>query len=118
MSRNLHDREGVVKSSGQLFTVPAKLTERQKFVMECVTSEGSLDARQAGSRVHTRFGCSHCGPYRICQYAESNGRAILEALKGKGLLKRDRHHIYRRTEQPASTTPIAPAEDPADIFGF
>jgi hypothetical protein len=107
-------------TSDQLFTVPTKLTERQQFTLELVRNAGQMSALVAGAEIHKRLyagGCRYCKPGIPCQYAESNGRQVLEALRKKGLLKRDRHHIYRRTDQPDSTTSIAP-EDPADIFGY
>jgi hypothetical protein len=117
------ERRHANQGDGQLFTVPAKLTERQEFVLELVRSAGQMSALVAGVEIHKRLydgGCRYCKAAfpAPCQYAESAGRQVLEALRKKGLLKRDRHHVYRLSEQPASTQVVAPPEDPADVFGY
>jgi hypothetical protein len=105
--------------TGQLFTVPAKLTENQSLILELGRELGKIDALTAGIELHAAKGCRHCAfytPHGVipCQYAASQGRQVLEALRKKGLLRRDRHHIYRRTD---STTSIAP-DEPVDWGGY
>jgi hypothetical protein len=86
----------------RLFTVPPKLTERQNYVYE-LTADRRLNALTAGIELHRRQRCPYCQPDQPCQYAEANGREVLEALKRKGLVKMDRHHVYRRTDEPTTT---------------
>jgi hypothetical protein len=98
-------------TTAQLFHVPARLTERQAFVY-LLAQNGPLDATQAGVALHLKHKrqCG-CGPERACEWAASNGRAVLEALRRKGLLKRDRHHVYQRAD---STEQLQAGEhDPA-----
>jgi hypothetical protein len=100
-------------TEGQLFTVPPKLTERQQLIYQY--ARRPCDAREAGYLLHLRNDCRYCKPDSPCKYATTNGREILEALRRKGLLKRDRYHVYRRAD---STPVIAPALSPEDEFGF
>lgn len=88
-----------------LFTVPPKLTLRQQTVYDATTTFSGIDAAHAGQILHQAKRCRYCTPAAPCDYAATDGRAVLEALKRKGLLKRDRHHIYRRTSnQPTAQT--------------
>jgi hypothetical protein len=91
-----------------------QLPKRQKLLYEAAALV-TLNAYQAGDILHAE--CSYCLEDQTgrCQYAEKDGRQVLEALRKKGLLRRDRHHVYRRAD---STPVIAPSGDPADIFGF
>lgn len=95
----------------QLFAVPPKLTERQAFVYE-LAKQRPLSPRDAGVQLHVKHQrrCG-CGPERCCDWAERNGREVLEAIKRKGLLRRDRHHVYRRADD--STTEPAGGHDPS-----
>jgi hypothetical protein len=96
----------------QLFQVAPKLSERQIYVYE-LTADRQLNALTAGIELHRRQRCPYCRAEAPCQYAEANGREVLEALKRKGLLKRDVHHVYRRAD---STSQIAADSD--DWGGF
>ena len=114
----------------QLFHTPPKLSERQAYVY-ALTADRQLNALTAGIELHRRQRCPYCQPDRPCQYAEANGREVLEALKRKGLLRRDRHHVYRRVDSPPDclcgeinarhcpvhNDPQLAGDDPAD-FGF
>ena len=86
-----------------LFTVPAKLTERQQLIYDYCRR--ACDAREAGTLLHLRNDCQHCRPDNPCKYATVNGREILEALRRKGLLRRDRHHVYRRVDSTGGYDP-------------
>lgn len=94
-----------------LFQTPPKLTERQAYVY-AITNKGPTTALTAGTELHRRQRCPYCMPINPCQYAEANGREVLEALKRKGLLKRDRHHIYRRAD---STEAIATSQQSSEV---
>lgn len=76
-----------------LFPVPPVLTGRQQTVLELVDRDGIAPA-DAGHTLHLSTGCRFCNPDRACQYAESAGREVLEALRKKELIRRDRHHRY------------------------
>jgi hypothetical protein len=89
--------------------VPAKLTTRQEAILAAVKEAGQLTPPDAGTILHRLRGCTFCKPGYPCQYAEANGREVLEALRKKGLLKRDRHHVYRRATELAVQP--APRED-------
>lgn len=84
----------------QLFTVPAKLTERQQFVYDLLKHQEGK-AFWVGVMVH-RWQGRDCCRSDNCPWAEQAGREVLRALHRKGLLKRDRHHVYRRTDQPST----------------
>lgn len=85
-----------------LFTVPAVLKPREQHVYQ-LTEHGPVTATVAGIswHIHRDQWCS-CSPDRPCQYASMDGSKILEQLRHKGLLKRDRHRNYRRTYEPSS----------------
>jgi hypothetical protein len=97
--------------SGQLFHTPPKLSERQAYVY-AVTADRQLNALTAGIELHRRQRCPYCRPDLPCRYAEANGREVLVALWRKGLLRRDRHHVYRRAEAPSGGYDPATAEWP------
>lgn len=82
-----------------LFTIdePPVLTPRQQLVYEAAAL-APLTAPAAGRLLHTASDCRHCTDDQPCQYADRNGREVLEALKRKGLVRRDRHHVYTRTD--------------------
>jgi hypothetical protein len=104
-------------TSDQLFTVPAKLPKRQAFIYELMRRPGYVfdwDALAAGIALHQSRGCKYCLIDMPCRYAASEGREVLEALRKKGLLKRDRHHIYRRAAEPAAIS----ADESVDWGGY
>jgi hypothetical protein len=105
--------------TGQLFTVPAKLKGNQEALWQAIsafTEPQTWTAAEAGHYLHWINECEWCKPNAACQFAERQGRQVLEALRKKGLLKRDRHHIYRRTDTPPA--PISPVLSPEDEFGY
>ena len=85
-----------------LFTQPPKLTERQQLAYDYISLAGIATAPAFGAALHANANCKWCrlaGHWGGCDYAESSGREVLEALRKKGLVKRDRQHAYRRTDQ-------------------
>jgi hypothetical protein len=99
--------------TGQLFTVAPKLTERQQLVYDELASQPGA-ALEVGAMVHRWNGCSYCTTDEPCRFAYSTGRQVLEALRKKGLLKRDRHHLYRRADTTAAAVEsTTPGYDPA-----
>lgn len=75
----------------QLFSTPPTLTDRQQRVLALVDRDG-ITALIAGAVLHRH--CRYCIRDGICQYAESAGREVLESLRRKGLIRRDRQHRY------------------------
>jgi|KBSMisStaDraftv2_1062788.scaffolds.fasta_scaffold03656_14 hypothetical protein len=74
----------------QLELVPSepKLTDRQRYVLELVELNGGATATHIGLVLHARRG-KHDGR-RPCSYCEDEGRAVLVALRRKGLVVRRR----------------------------
>jgi hypothetical protein len=101
------------RGEDQLFIVPQKLTQRQQLIYDY--ARRPCDAREAGTLLHISNNCRYCRPDNPCKYATTNGREILEALRRKGLLKRDRYHVYRRAD---STTPLATSQQNGDLIDW
>lgn len=76
-----------------LFPHPPKLSARQQHVLELIDHEGAT-AQDIGHVLHRENGCRYCTPESACKYAKSNGSEVLEALRKKELLRRDKHHRY------------------------
>lgn len=70
-----------------LFAAPPKLTPQQSTVRDELCERGQLTRDEAGELAHFIKGCRYCRR-GSCQYRESDGRRILEALKKKGLAER------------------------------
>lgn len=94
-----------------LFTVAPVLSEKQQLILDAAKNLGTLTVLQAAHELHAWNNCRHCtfgDTYVPCRYAEQNGRAVLEQLKEKGLLKRNVHHVYRLTDPPTAQTDQIP----------
>lgn len=96
-------------SAQPLFEVAPKLRERQQLVYGFLAQQ-TLTAEVAGKLLHAS--CRHCRPGAPCMFMERNGREVLEALRKKGLAKRDKHHVYRRADG-TSPEPDSDGYDPA-----
>lgn len=94
-----------------LAPAPPVLTPRQQLVYEAAAL-APLSAMAAGTILHTAANCAHCTDDTPCQYAEKNGREVLNALKRKGLVRRDRHHVYTRTDAVGERSSQLGADDP------
>lgn len=85
-----------------LFTVPPKLTDREQHVWQ-LTEHGLVNALEAGRSWHiARPQRCSCDAGGTCQYASMDGNKTLEQLRHKGMLRRDRHRIYRRVVEASS----------------
>jgi hypothetical protein len=95
----------------QLFDPGVKLTDKQQHAYDLVAGKGAT-ALEVGIALHTARECRHCKPERPCQYAESGGRAVLWALRKKGLVVRRRETgRWQQTGKPVAAPTSAPEEE-------
>ena len=98
--------------TARLFPLPPKLTDRQTAALTFLGDDGA-DARQVGVHLHNLRGCKWCQTFGECTYAEDTGRAVLTALRKKGLVTRRRTGIWQQTSAKARA-PSSQGDLPAD----
>ena len=97
----------------QLFDPGTALTEQQRRAYNLTHGRGAT-ALDVGTALHAARSCRFCIPGRPCQYAESGGRAILGALRKKGLVTRRRESgRWQQTGKPVAGNPVAAADTSA-----
>jgi hypothetical protein len=82
---------GTSRSSPTLFAPPppdGNLGPRQALVLEQLRSApDGLDDTTIGVHLHRTTGCRFCTPDRPCRYAAGDARAVLRALRKRGLAR-------------------------------
>jgi hypothetical protein len=96
----MRETEDSSMAQEELFTAPPKLTEYQELVYRLL-HEASVSSEVAGHAVHVFKGCRFCRaePPAVCQYAQKQGRQILEALQKKELVARKMPSIDGRRRE-------------------